>query len=118
MGMPYDHKTDMWSLGCIFAELVNEGKALLPGKNIEHQFELMCSKLGFPEIEDWPEVYHEQGDHIAWLAKYNFYSKNRLKDSFQSISEQGQDFISRLLQWDPKVKYFFFQYYSTFTRKE
>jgi serine/threonine protein kinase len=82
MGMPYDHKTDMWSLGCIFAELVNEGKALLPGKNIEHQFELMCSKLGFPEIEDWPEVYHEQGDHIAWLAKYNFYSKNRLKDSF------------------------------------
>jgi serine/threonine protein kinase len=103
MGMPYDQKADTWSLGCIFAELINGGKALMPGKNVEHQFELMCSVLGFPEVEDWPEVYEEQEEHIARLAKYNFYSKNRVKDYFQNISEQGQDFLSRLLQWDPKV---------------
>ena len=56
MGMPYDQNADMWSLGCIFAELINGGKALMPGKNVEHQFELMCSVLGFPELEDWPEA--------------------------------------------------------------
>lgn len=82
MGMPYDSKADMWSLGCIFAELIHGGKALMPGKNVEHQFELMCSVLGFPELEDWQEVYQEQGEHIARLAKYNFYSKNRITDYF------------------------------------
>jgi len=48
LGMDYDHKSDMWSLGCIFAELLNNGKPIFPGKNAEHQFELICSNIGFP----------------------------------------------------------------------
>lgn len=50
VGHDYDHKSDMWSLGCIFAELLNYGKPILPGKNEEHQFELICSLIGTPLI--------------------------------------------------------------------
>ncbi len=46
VGHDYDHKSDIWSLGCIFAELLNFGKPILPGKNEEHQFELICSIIG------------------------------------------------------------------------
>ena len=104
MGMAYDQKADSWSLGCIFAEILLCGKPLMPGKNIEHQFELMCSILGFPQNEDWPEVYHEQLEQITRLSKYNFYTKNKIKDCFSFISEKGQDFLSRLLVWDSKVR--------------
>jgi len=81
------------------------GKPLMPGKNVEHQFELMCSVLGFPQNEDWPEVYHEQLENITRLSKYNFYTKNKIKDYFSFISEKGQDFLARLLVWDPKVRF-------------
>jgi serine/threonine protein kinase len=46
LNLPYDQKSDMWSLGCIFAELLNYGRPILPGKNEEHQFELICANIG------------------------------------------------------------------------
>lgn len=46
IGHDYDHKSDMWSLGCIFGELLNFGKPILAGKNEEHQFELICALIG------------------------------------------------------------------------
>ena len=34
----YDYKADIWSIGCIFAEFLNKGFPLLPGKNELNQF--------------------------------------------------------------------------------
>ena len=67
MGMDYDHKSDLWSLGCIFAELLNFGKPILRGKNVDHQFELICGHIGFPTPEVWPEVYMERPNEIKRL---------------------------------------------------
>lgn len=50
IGHPYDQKSDMWSIGCIFGELLNFGKPILPGKNEEHQFELICSLIGILDL--------------------------------------------------------------------
>ena len=32
----YDLKADIWSIGCIFAELLNKGFPIFPGKNEKH----------------------------------------------------------------------------------
>ena len=32
----YNEKSDVWSIGCIFAELLNRGFSLFPGKNDVH----------------------------------------------------------------------------------
>ena len=44
----YDLKLDIWSVGCIFAELVNR-EPLFPGKDYVHQIKLICEGVGIPE---------------------------------------------------------------------
>ncbi|CAI0431985.1 unnamed protein product [Linum tenue] len=43
----YTPAIDIWSIGCIFAELVT-GKPLFPGKNVVHQLDLITDLLGTP----------------------------------------------------------------------
>jgi len=44
----YGKPSDMWSVGAIFAEMIRR-KALFPGKNTQHQLQLIISCLGTPE---------------------------------------------------------------------
>lgn len=46
----YTPAIDIWSIGCIFAELLT-GKPLFPGKNVVHQLDLMTDFLGTPSPE-------------------------------------------------------------------
>ena len=46
----YTPAIDIWSIGCIFAELLT-GKPLFPGKNVVHQLDLMTDMLGTPSAE-------------------------------------------------------------------
>lgn len=46
----YTPAIDIWSIGCIFAELLT-GKPLFPGKNVVHQLDLMTDLLGTPSAE-------------------------------------------------------------------
>jgi serine/threonine protein kinase len=46
-GQGYDETIDVWSAGCMFAELL-QGKALFPGQNDIHQFHLITEMLGTP----------------------------------------------------------------------
>lgn len=43
----YGPPMDVWSIGCIFAELLSR-QPLLPGKNTKHQLELTLKLLGLP----------------------------------------------------------------------
>ncbi|KAF5195015.1 Cyclin-dependent kinase b2-1 [Thalictrum thalictroides] len=52
----YSIEADMWSVGCIFAELATT-KVLFPGnKDSVTQINLIFSKLGTPDEETWPGV--------------------------------------------------------------
>lgn len=43
----YNEKVDIWSAGCIFAEMIL-GKPLFPGKNHINQFMVITQILGSP----------------------------------------------------------------------
>ena len=47
----YTKGVDMWSLGCILAELLL-GKPLFPGKSTLDQFQRLVVVTGFPSKED------------------------------------------------------------------
>ena len=51
----YNSKIDIWSIGCIMAELVNN-KPLFTGKNEEDQMRKIFSKMGSPDEDIWPEL--------------------------------------------------------------
>ena len=51
----YTKTIDVWSIGCIFAEILT-GKPLFPGRNVVHQLELITDLLGTPSAEEIAKV--------------------------------------------------------------
>lgn len=51
----YDTAVDMWSVGCIFAEMVT-GRPLFPGTSEKDQLIKIFVLLGTPTVEEWPEM--------------------------------------------------------------
>ncbi|KAF2364555.1 Protein kinase domain [Trinorchestia longiramus] len=50
----YSTSIDMWSAGCIFAELANAGRPLFPGNDEDDQLKRIFKLLGTPTEETWP----------------------------------------------------------------
>lgn len=48
LGLPYDEKVDVWSVGCIFAELINQ-TVLFPGTDRIDQWTRIVNVLGTPQ---------------------------------------------------------------------
>nr|CAH8829476.1 unnamed protein product [Trichobilharzia regenti] len=52
----YTTSIDMWSAGCIFAEMSNAGRTLFPGYDVEDQLQRIFKLLGTPTESTWPSV--------------------------------------------------------------
>ncbi|PWZ30226.1 Mitogen-activated protein kinase 7 [Zea mays] len=55
----YSPAIDMWSIGCIFAEILTR-KPLFPGKNVVHQLDLMTDLLGTPSADTISQIQNEK----------------------------------------------------------
>lgn len=63
--LQYTPAIDIWSIGCIFAEVLT-GKPLFPGKSIIHQLDLITDLLGTPSPETVSAViYHSYPSSYA-----------------------------------------------------
>ena len=62
----YSTSIDIWSIGCIFAEMVNK-KPLFIGNNQHDQLEIIFRILGTPDQNEWPDVVN--------LTKWEVFSK-------------------------------------------
>ena len=51
----YGEAVDMWSVGCIFAEMLQR-EPYLQGETDIGQLNIIFSKLGTPTEEEWPEM--------------------------------------------------------------
>lgn len=51
----YTTKIDMWSVGCIVAEMFRRS-SFLKGRNEAHQLELIYKVCGTPNTQDWPNL--------------------------------------------------------------
>lgn len=51
----YSSCIDMWSIGCIFYEMV-KGEPLFPGQSVEEEVDLIFKALGTPTVDNWPNV--------------------------------------------------------------
>ncbi|KAJ0398376.1 hypothetical protein ATCC90586_000713 [Pythium insidiosum] len=103
----YSTAVDMWSVGCIFAEILLM-KPLFPGRGEIDQMDQIFKELGSPSEENWPgflALPNAQSIKWKWPKKSRLREKFPLTASFSgggcSLSNAGFDLLSQLLALDP-----------------
>ncbi|KAG2429747.1 hypothetical protein HXX76_010531 [Chlamydomonas incerta] len=99
----YSTAVDMWSTGCIMAELLT-GKPLFDGQGEIEQLDKICSVLGTPNEEVWPGIKLMPNWGKIVLRPQPSQLRSRFTSSFGSsatLTEAGFDLLSRLLAYDP-----------------
>uniref|UniRef100_A0A8C1PRC1 cyclin-dependent kinase n=1 Tax=Cyprinus carpio TaxID=7962 RepID=A0A8C1PRC1_CYPCA len=94
----YSTAVDMWSVGCIFGELLAQ-KPLFPGKSEIDQINKVFKDLGSPSEKIWPG-YSE----LPAVKKMTFteYPYNNLRKRFGALlSDQGFDLMNKFLTYCP-----------------
>ncbi|XP_010922554.1 uncharacterized protein [Elaeis guineensis] len=112
LGLPYNEKIDVWSLGCILAELYT-GDVLFPDDSVVMMLARMIGILGPIDMEmlitgqethkyftDNYDLYHrnEETDQIEYLIP----EKSSLAHHLQVSDAKFLDFLSYLLQINPR----------------
>ncbi|XRB05962.1 mitogen-activated protein kinase [Pycnococcus provasolii] len=93
----YSPAVDIWSVGCIFAEILN-GRPLFPGRNVVHQLELITDLLGTPDDATLAKVRNDKArrflQNMARKPGANF------ETHFPTASPGARRMLRRLLEFD------------------
>jgi dual specificity tyrosine-phosphorylation-regulated kinase 2/3/4 len=109
LGMTYGMPIDMWSLGCILAELLT-GYPIFPGENEQEQLACIMEVFGPPEkhlIEKSTRkklFFDSLGKPrltVSSKGKRRRPSSKSLQQVLKCEDEAFLDFVSRCLRWDP-----------------
>ncbi|XP_072746484.1 uncharacterized protein [Anoplolepis gracilipes] len=112
LGLPYGTPIDMWSLGCILAELYT-GYPLFPGEDEIEQLACIMEVLGLPpehiishatrrrlffDQKGSPRCVTNSKGKKRWAGSKNLSMALRCSDML------FVNFVSRCLEWDPKKR--------------
>eukprot|EP00611_Tribonema_gayanum_P002591 TRINITY_DN1193_c0_g1_i4.p1 TRINITY_DN1193_c0_g1~~TRINITY_DN1193_c0_g1_i4.p1 ORF type:complete len:534 (-),score=158.60 TRINITY_DN1193_c0_g1_i4:858-2459(-) len=97
----YTKAIDVWSVGCIFAELINR-LPLFPGEDYINQLQIICEKLGRPREDDL--------DFVTSLKAKKFIMGleptqiREMRQLFPTAGADALDLIGRMLTFNPKKR--------------
>ncbi|KAL0844525.1 hypothetical protein Bca101_017771 [Brassica carinata] len=91
----YSTGVDMWSVGCIFAEMVRR-IALFPGESEFQQLLHIFRLLGTPTEKQWPGVMTLRDWHV-----YPKWEPQDLSRVVPSLSPEGLDLLTNMLRYNP-----------------
>ncbi|KAF2451980.1 hypothetical protein P171DRAFT_450669 [Karstenula rhodostoma CBS 690.94] len=110
LGMSYGLPIDMWSLGCILAELLT-GYPIFPGENEQEQLACIMEIFGPPEkhlIEKSSRkklFFDSMGKPrvtVSTKGRRRRPSSKTLQQALKCDDEAFLDFLARCLRWDPE----------------
>nr|BAA23218.1 p34cdc2 [Hemicentrotus pulcherrimus] len=87
---------DMWSLGCIFAEMVTKRPLFHGDSEIDQLFRIFRT-LGTPTDEIWPGVTQLQD----YKSTFPMWTKPNIKGAVKGMDEEGLDLLEKMLIYDP-----------------
>ena len=94
----YTKAIDVWSVGCIFAELLGR-RPLFPGKDYIHQLNLITDVIGTPDEEDIESIESEKARrYIASLPLKPPIPPERI---FPNANPEAIDLLQRMLVFHP-----------------
>ncbi|CAI0466449.1 unnamed protein product [Linum tenue] len=97
--MQYTPAIDIWSIGCIFSELLT-GKPLFPGKNVVHQLDLMTDLLGTPSSEAIARVRNEKARR--YLSSMRKKKPIPFTHKFPHADPLALKLLEKMLAFEPK----------------
>ncbi|KAJ4757364.1 Mitogen-activated protein kinase [Rhynchospora pubera] len=95
----YTPAIDIWSIGCIFAELLT-GRPLFPGKNVVHQLDLITDLLGTPSSETLARIRNEKARR--YLTSMRKKAPVPFSEKFRKADPMALRLLERLLAFDAK----------------
>ncbi|TMW55674.1 hypothetical protein Poli38472_010556 [Pythium oligandrum] len=95
----YGEAIDMWSIGCIFGELLNR-KPLFPGSDFIDQLTRVFSVLPVPSADK--RGYNIEGDALKFLESLPPCSPDALTKLFRKASPEAVSLLRRLLCINPE----------------
>ncbi|GAB7348964.1 hypothetical protein MBLNU459_g7949t1 [Dothideomycetes sp. NU459] len=97
----YDVEVDIWSVGCIFAEML-EGKPLFPGKDHVNQFSIITELLGTPPDDVIQTICSE--NTLRFVQSLPKRERQPLKTKFKNADPQAIELLERMLVFDPRTR--------------
>lgn len=95
----YSTAVDIWSVGCIFAELLQK-QPLFPGTSEIDQISKIIQLLGSPNDKIWPSFSKlPHAKNISIIQPFNY-----LKSKFTMLSDCGIDLLNKLLAYAPEKR--------------
>ncbi|GMF65624.1 unnamed protein product [Phytophthora lilii] len=94
----YTKAIDIWSTGCIFAELLGR-TPLFPGDDYIHQLQIICDKIGTPCEEDLHFVVSERAKRF--MKNQPMRPGVPFAKLFPKATPEAIDLLQRMLVFDP-----------------
>jgi len=94
----YGTSIDIWSVGCIFAELMLRNP-YLPGDSDIDQLGKIFAALGTPNEDIWPNM-----KELPYYIEFNVCPTPPLKQLFSAASDDALDLLSKFLRFDPNAR--------------
>ncbi|OSX69103.1 hypothetical protein BU14_1859s0001, partial [Porphyra umbilicalis] len=96
----YGPSVDMWSVGCLLAELLLR-RPLFPGRDEAEQVDTIFRLLGAPNETVWPGWSAMPNSELVNAAASAPYSTSRLRARCSSMDSGAVRLVERLLSMDP-----------------
>ncbi|XP_031113098.1 mitogen-activated protein kinase 3-like [Ipomoea triloba] len=97
----YTGAIDVWSVGCIYMELMNR-KPLFPGKDHVHQMRLLTELLGTPTESDLGCVRND--DAKRYIRQLPQHPRQELAKVFPHVHPLAIDLVDKMLTFDPSKR--------------
>ncbi|KAJ6070742.1 hypothetical protein N7467_012061 [Penicillium canescens] len=94
----YDEQVDIWSAGCIFAEML-QGKPLFPGQGLAHQFRVITEVLGTPPEDVVAKI--TTPNTLSFIESLPKREAKPLSDILPSAGLKAIDLLGKTLVFDP-----------------
>ncbi|KAI0652783.1 mitogen activated protein kinase [Trametes meyenii] len=97
----YDVAVDIWSAGCIFAEML-EGKPLFPGKDHVHQFSIITELLGTPPEDVIQTIASE--NTLRFVQSLPKRERVPFSEKLHCNDPVAIDLLEKMLVFDPRKR--------------
>lgn len=101
----YSTPIDMWSIGCIMAEMYLQGAPLFCGKNAHDQLMHIFKLLGTPTKDEWSHLIAPNHSVPEWVRSFPIYPRPMSwAHLFPQMDSTAIDLLARLLDYRPSYR--------------